>query len=655
METSQFKRIEDWLRQDLLCDISSQIQTQQFQNRLYIILNVDPLLLLERDDNLGNWLLSHFYEKSQAVVRDVVAAIIKEDWPKIGQLFSETEQLNVCLRLSTIPYSREHHVDIPSVYKCDFYSIRNDQSFPLYSFWGTAVLIQSPESVIRTRIIECKICLKEKVVWGERYSNRSALVHIIRAIDTIKLCDHAPEEDAKRRIYTERQEIILYQGSQKKGCPRQCIRVVLTDELVETVTLGETVHIIGLPKIGFEGDVRGLSTRAEVQIAPVPGCRIPTKVYVEAVNVLEANTWFKVGVPELDPFFGPLESPHVCPWQQVDRLCDEFGCSIVPRGMYYNIKLSLLLSIVASGVVRGAQDDGNINLFLLNDADVLVRRLIDYASKFYDRNVTHVVGNVAPKVTYSSKGRSWTVEAGCLFSARGGVCVIAEASHLKKKDLLFLSEGEGSRDVSKLKPSALEKPWVQIADRRGGMTMKVPTDASIICLSTAKSNHPSLSGASGLPSQFIEAFDVTLRTSPREEGGEVMEQLLSPPQPTVKEESLFQFFECARRLPRPHFTSDASHLIQSYWIGVRRVRERMGRKSGALTVLTLYKMAEAHGRLCLRDRVIVEDAVVAITLMEESAVANGYPSVLDWLPPLLDSVKCMQVRLLIDRLSQGQG
>lgn len=65
--------------------------------------------------------------------------------------------------------------------------------------------------------------------------------------------------------------------------------------------------------------------------------------------------------------------------------------------------------------------------------------------------------------------------------------------------------------------------------------------------------------------------------------------------------------------------------VQSYWMGSRKLQEK---SIGTSAMVTLYNAAEAHARLCLRNTVSVEDAVVSIALMEESVLAFTGSSVL---------------------------
>ncbi|XP_077984462.1 minichromosome maintenance domain-containing protein 2-like [Glandiceps talaboti] len=82
------------------------------------------------------------------------------------------------------------------------------------------------------------------------------------------------------------------------------------------------------------------------------------------------------------------------------------------------------------------------------------------------------------------------------------------------------------------------------------------------------------------------------------------------------------------------FTSAAAYLIKGYYVASRRVRS-CGIHGTALpqtAIRTIACMASGHSKLSLRDKVIEEDAVMAIMIYEESMTARYGYSVLSVQP-----------------------
>lgn len=77
-------------------------------------------------------------------------------------------------------------------------------------------------------------------------------------------------------------------------------------------------------------------------------------------------------------------------------------------------------------------------------------------------------------------------------------------------------------------------------------------------------------------------------------------------------------------MPRPSMTEPARLLLQNYWLSSRKI---LGNVS-IVTMETLCLLSENHAKLRLEPRIDVQDALIAIMLVEESTLVLTKKSVL---------------------------
>ena len=66
----------------------------------------------------------------------------------------------------------------------------------------------------------------------------------------------------------------------------------------------------------------------------------------------------------------------------------------------------------------------------------------------------------------------------------------------------------------------------------------------------------------------------------------------------------------------PTLTDDANTVIQTYYTFQRRSDERNAARTTVRMLESVIRLSQAHAKLMLRDKVVVMDAVVCITLIE---------------------------------------
>ncbi|KAI8902466.1 hypothetical protein BC833DRAFT_374466 [Globomyces pollinis-pini] len=90
-------------------------------------------------------------------------------------------------------------------------------------------------------------------------------------------------------------------------------------------------------------------------------------------------------------------------------------------------------------------------------------------------------------------------------------------------------------------------------------------------------------------------------------------------EPTVEESSseLWDYLKLISKL-ETHLSDEAKEFLSTYVSALRKVAGDSLPKSTSEVTMTLYRIAAAHTKLCNRVETIIDDAMVAIMLLEES-------------------------------------
>lgn len=227
-------------------------------------------------------------------------------------------------------------------------------------------------------------------------------------------------------------------------------------------------------------------------------------------------------------------------------------------------------------------------------------------------------------VTKDEYLKTWSIEAGVLVLANGGVAIVDELDKINKSDIQALYE-------------AMEQQTVSIAKASINATLKA--ECSVLAAANPKYGRfdPYLSIAEqiDLPPPLITRFDLIftvldipdpnrdrmiakhiLKTH-REEGRK----------PEIPLDILKKWVVYARQNIRPRLTKEAADLIEEYYTKMRSAAIENG-KISAIPITTrqleaIIRLAEASAKVRLSDKVTKEDAERAIKLVEASLKRIG--------------------------------
>lgn len=215
----------------------------------------------------------------------------------------------------------------------------------------------------------------------------------------------------------------------------------------------------------------------------------------------------------------------------------------------------------------------------------------------------------------------WQLEAGALVLADGGICCIDEFNLMRPNDRSSIHE-------------AMEQQTISMA--KANIVCKLSTRCAILAAANPKNLHTmsepgGISSLNiGIDSPLLSRFDLVyiLRDERNPEwDGRIADHLLAaaskqartnPRNETIWSiEKLRAHFVAARNV-NPEMTEEAHDLLGAYYLKCRNDPQRdLGRTTVRL-LDSLCRLAKAHARLLLRQRVNAYDAAIVIRLMEST-------------------------------------
>ncbi|GBG29487.1 DNA replication licensing factor, putative [Hondaea fermentalgiana] len=470
----------------------------------------------------------------------------------------------------------------------------------------------------------------------------------------------------ERAICHDYQELKVQEQVQKLGMgsiPRS-ITVLALHDLVDKCKAGDDVVITGVPIN------RWSATYVEER------CNLETVIDANSISVVNASSNGVLLTEEVESKFRGFWRKWARKRRRPMHARDLIVGSICPQvyGMF-TVKLAVALSLVGSPAFvdrGGTRVRGEPHLLLVGDPGTGKSQFLRYAAKLSPRSVlTTGTGTTSAGLTCSAvkEGHEFMLEAGALVLADRGICCIDEFGSIRQHDRATIHE-------------AMEQQTLSVAKAGLVCSLKTRTTIIAATNPRGRFDpHESLSTNTGIAPPLLSRFDMVLVLLDRADeswdqtvsefilraqagigqqnigtasaalgphigssgdGGESDEEsdgsqengfksrASQSPRKDVRAQSVepgsglwnvdtFQAYLTYIKRFTPQLSPEAGQILTAYY---KAQRLRDGNKDAGRTTLrlleALIRLAKAHARLMARNFVVIMDAVVSISMIEES-------------------------------------
>ncbi|KAH0617665.1 hypothetical protein JD844_016127 [Phrynosoma platyrhinos] len=578
---------------------------------------VNPADIIELDAVLGNYVL-HEPVKATKIFQSVCFTAVKT-LSLVQQLQTEA-QMNIVLKLTHLPSLPSYVLSL-----CKFPFDYTTQRF--YIVEGIVVAMTTVTKYTQGARF---VCSDEACQFSEGF--QYVRVHIPGATESAtlrndfvcSLCTSPLREDMKYRVLGDKQVVELidnkaisaFQGfsTNKIHLRFQSFTVFLRDELSNKMKIGNRYKVIGIP-VCMQNSLQ-------------------ETLCLEANSVHCPNITGPYCISEKFKYLLSLTSKSY--WKFTAVLANSFASQVLPPGIYNNLKLAILLSLVQTT----DRDDttGYVDLLVMTNDSLILERVMNYSLCLVPRGIRHIPSSdVFPTVSKDKHGTGTaSIQANSALLAKGGICFIGELSSHKKDKLEQLQSVLENRATTIYIPG---KKYGEDTDQQ--VTLPIHTSFwSFIDMDFSSSKkHVQkdnlLIGQMDLNSvsaNLIDAFGLLIHCSETplcnpilpvsnlifkkaiqpEEADDVMQQQFTT-------QDYEEFLAFSRNL-HVEFCPEAESMIHGYYLASRRVRTHsmIGSNLSAAALKILIALSEAHAKLSLRTKVLEEDVLIAVLLFESS-------------------------------------
>ena len=352
------------------------------------------------------------------------------------------------------------------------------------------------------------------------------------------------------------------------------------------------------------------------------------------------------------------EREQIMDLAQVPNLRHRIVSSIAPSIYGMQMEKTAIALLLFGGVAKQLPDNtnirGDIHMLLVGDPGVAKSQLLRYVSRLAPRGIltsgksTTSAGLTAAAVRDEFGDGRWTLEAGALVMADGGIACIDEIDKMSDGDTASMHE-------------AMEQQTISVA--KAGITAELRARCSVLGAANprygrfdeAQSLHSQIDMPPTLLSRFDVIFAILDRPNPEVDGemahhileshhaGELLRQegegildddgsksiklAKESVTPKLDQDFLRKYIALARRNFLPVLTPAAQERLRNYYVHMRALSAREKDKISITPrqLEALVRLSEASARMHLRQEVLDEDAQQAIDILEHflEHVARG--------------------------------
>ncbi|MBM3229766.1 minichromosome maintenance protein MCM, partial [Candidatus Parvarchaeota archaeon] len=402
----------------------------------------------------------------------------------------------------------------------------------------------------------------------------------------------------------------------KGGAPTARLEIIIEDDMVNSFTPGDTLEFTGIMRITMPPKAKGKAT---------PIAQVYSR-YLEIVHVRRLQRDFE----ELD--IDEDEKKKILDMAKGVNLYRSLIKSLAPDIYGHDqIKEALLLQVFGGTKDKitksGSKIRDDIHVLLIGDPGAaktrFLQNVIDLAPKstfVSGKSVTGVGLTASAEKDELGEG-GWTLKAGALVLASGGIVAIDEFDKIDDTERAAMHE-------------VMESQTVSIA--KAGIVAKFNAKTAILAAANPKLGRFDPNDLPGkqfeIPPTLLSRFDLIFPVFDRmdeEKDTRLAQHILRMHQKAATKEQevpdielierpmLRKYVAYARKHIYPILTNEAADKIRDFYV---RLRSESASKGGAVPITArqiegLIRMSEASAKIRLSDRVEIEDAERAIRLV----------------------------------------